>query len=72
MKTINLSYREKQVLNLIAYEYSTREIAHQLILSTHTIISHRRNLLEKLGARNIAGMVRKGFEHGLFSTKDEN
>ena len=72
MKTIELSQREKQVLDLIAYEYSTKEIANQLILSKHTIISHRRNLFEKLGARNIAGMVRIGFEYGLFSLNERN
>ena len=66
MKSIILSHRERQVLDLIAFEYSTKEIAKKLILSPHTVVTHRRNLLEKLGARNIAGLVRISFEVGLF------
>ena len=66
MITINkgsgLSEREVEVLELIAMEYNSREIAQQLYISYHTVMSHRQNLLMKLDVRNTAGAVRRGFE----------
>ena len=60
-----ISSREKQVLLLIAQELTTNEIAQELYLSPHTVISHRKNLLIKMEAKNVAGLVRRGFESGL-------
>ncbi len=57
--------REVEVLNLIAYEYSSKEIAAKLFISYETVNSHRRNIISKLGVKNTAGMVRVGFELGL-------
>ena len=62
-----ISPREKEVLRLIAYEHTSKEIANQLFISNHTAISHRQNLMEKLAVRNTAGLVRRGFELGLLS-----
>ncbi len=66
MKAI-ITNREKQVLHLIAYEYSTKEIARELYISHHTANTHRQNLLLKLDAKNAAGLVRKAFERKLIS-----
>jgi DNA-binding CsgD family transcriptional regulator len=63
-----LSKRELQILHLLAYEYQTHEIAAELFISPHTVITHRRNLLTKLEVRNTAGMVRAAFEYGLLTT----
>ena len=60
-----LSKREYDVLHLITKEYTTKEIANRLFLSTHTVISHRRNLMRKLNARNSAGMVYRAFSYGI-------
>lgn len=54
-----LTDREKQVVELIVSEYSTVEIANHLYLSIETIKSHRRNIMAKLDARNVAGIVRE-------------
>lgn len=61
----SITKREHEVLTLVAYEYTTKEIANHLYLSEHTIDSHKKNLKIKLDVRNAAGMVRKGFEIGL-------
>jgi len=53
-----LSKREIEVLKLIAQEFTTQEIADQLFISNHTVETHRKNLLDKVGARNIAGLVK--------------
>ncbi|MBT8231113.1 MAG: helix-turn-helix transcriptional regulator [Saprospiraceae bacterium] len=63
--TINITQREKEVLNLISHEYTTTEIARKLYLSPHTVITHRRNLFVKLDVKNVAGLVRRGFEEGI-------
>lgn len=60
-----LSRREKEVLDLIVKEYTTQEIAEALFLSVNTVETHRASLLTKLGARNIAGLVRITLEKGL-------
>lgn len=60
-----LTCREKEVLQLIIKEYTTEEIATQLFISVKTIESHRSNLIQKLGVKNSAGLVRVAFEKGL-------
>lgn len=60
-----LSDRELQVLRLIAHEYTNADIAEALELSPKTVDGHRRNLFQKLGVRNSAGLVRIAMEKGL-------
>ena len=60
-----ISQREQEVLQLVAFEFTTKEIAKKLYLSTHTIDSHKKRLKLKLDVRSSAGMVRKAFEIGL-------
>jgi DNA-binding NarL/FixJ family response regulator len=60
-----LTSREKEVLALIIKEYTTDEIANELFVSNKTVESHRSNLMQKLGVKNSAGLVRVAFEKGL-------
>lgn len=60
-----LSKREAEILKLIAEELTAHEIAIQLYISQHTVNSHRKNLLAKLGAKNTAGLVKYAVVHGL-------
>jgi DNA-binding NarL/FixJ family response regulator len=60
-----LSKREKEILLLIADEMTTGEIAERLKISFGTVETHRRNIMQKLGARNVVGMVRVAIENGL-------
>jgi DNA-binding CsgD family transcriptional regulator len=56
--------REMEVLRLVATGFSTKELANKLVVSENTIKTHRRNLIRKLGVRNIAqaiGMLEKLF-----------
>ncbi len=62
---MKVSVREQEILMLIAWEYTSKEIAAKLFISNHTAISHRKNLIDKLGVRNTAGLVRRSFELGL-------
>lgn len=60
-----LTPRETEVLRLIAQEYSNHEIADKLFISVRTVDTHRRNILEKLQAKNTAGIVKYAIEHRL-------
>ncbi len=60
-----ISAREQEILRLIAYEYTAKEIALTLFISSHTVDTHKKNLKEKLAVKNTAGLVRRGFETGL-------
>lgn len=66
MKTnFHISSREAEILSLISTEKTAREIALELFISQHTVVSHRKNLMVKLNAKNVAGLVRTGFETGI-------
>jgi DNA-binding NarL/FixJ family response regulator len=62
---IRLSDREKQVLKLICMGYSNQDIAKELDLSSHTIDTHRKKLIQKMGAKNTASMIAISISEGL-------
>lgn len=70
MKFAELTKREKEIINLIAYEYTTNEIAEKLFVSADTVKTHRRNIFIKLSVKNIAGAVRIGMENNLVSASE--
>lgn len=49
--------RERDVLELICSQLTSQEIADKLFISKRTVEVHRKNLLEKTGVKNIAGLV---------------
>jgi DNA-binding CsgD family transcriptional regulator len=53
----SLSNREIDVLKLVALGYANKEIAEKLFISTHTVMSHRKNMTEKLGIKSISGLT---------------
>lgn len=59
-----LTGAEQKVLNLIRQGYSSCEMANLLSVSENTIESHRRHLLRKLGARNVADLIVKAQKAG--------
>ena len=52
-----LTKREIEVLQLITKGYSNKEIADQLFVSIHTVISHRKNISEKTGIKSASGLT---------------
>lgn len=52
-----LSIREIDVLKLVAQGYSNKEMADRLFISIHTVMSHRKNITEKLGIKSISGLT---------------
>jgi len=66
---IQLTPREREVLILITKEYTNQEIANELFISIRTVDTHRRNLLEKINAKNTVGLVKYAIKYGLTDTK---
>lgn len=54
---VTLSPRETEIIGLVAEGLSNKQIAEKLFLSTHTVITHRKNIMHKLGVNNTAGIV---------------
>lgn len=63
--TPTLTNREKELMELFSNGYSIKEISHLCFISFHTVDAHRRNLLQKLGARNIAHAVKLAVGSGV-------
>jgi DNA-binding NarL/FixJ family response regulator len=62
---LQLSDREKEVVALVAREYSSIEIADLLFIAPTTVDTHRRNAMSKLGVKNLAGLVKYALKQGL-------
>jgi DNA-binding NarL/FixJ family response regulator len=60
-----LTRREKEILRLITEEYTNMEIAAKLSISIRTVETHRFSLLQKLNAKNTAGLVKSAIEMRL-------
>lgn len=64
---MNISEREIEIITLIAEGYSNKEVADKLFLSTHTVTTHRKNIMNKLGVNNTAGLVLFAVRENLVS-----
>ena len=62
-----LSAREREVLQLLAEGRTGAEIAQRLSLSQKTVETYRARLVEKLGIRDVAGLVRFAIQRGIVS-----
>lgn len=64
---VSLSERENEIIILISEGLTNGQIAEQLFLSTHTINTHRKNIMSKLGVKNTAGIVMYAVKTNLVS-----
>lgn len=62
-----LSAREREILQLIAEGYTTKEIAAKLIVSVKTVETHRRNIMETLNLHSVAELTKYAVRSGLTS-----
>lgn len=62
-----VSPREKEVLDLVAHGFSTKQVADKLGISTRTVETHRINMLKKLKVSNTAELIRKAIELNIIT-----
>ncbi|WP_372772990.1 response regulator transcription factor [Mangrovibacterium sp.] len=68
----DLTQREKDVIRQIALGLSNKEIADKLNISIHTVISHRKNITEKLNIKSISGLTVYAIMNNLLDITDIN
>lgn len=64
-KDVSLSPRELDIFRLIINEYTSQQIAEKLLLSQYTVDTHRRNIMQKTGAKNIVGLVKFAVDNNI-------
>ena len=67
---IQLSDREQDILKTVALGYSNKEIADELCISINTVITHRKNITEKLGIKTIAGLTVYAMLNGIITPEE--
>jgi DNA-binding NarL/FixJ family response regulator len=65
-----LTKREKEILKLIVQEYNNGEIADKLFISIRTVDAHKRNMIEKTGSKNIAGLLVWALKNNIVEDDD--
>ncbi len=67
---MQLTAREREILQLMAKGHDTKAMAAYLHLSLKTIGTHREHLMAKLHTHSVAGLTRDAIREGLTSTED--
>lgn len=67
-----LSVREIDILKEVAMGYSNKEIAERLFISINTVITHRKNITEKLGIKTISGLTVYALMNQLIKAESVN
>ena len=67
---VKLTPREREVLRLIVLGKKNREIATQLNVTLATIITHRKNFIEKLRIKSVSGLTIYAVTHGIVRAEE--
>ncbi len=67
---VELSKRETDVLVAVAKGMMNKEIADQMNISIHTVISHRKNITRKIGIKSVSGLTVYALLNNLIDEKD--
>ena len=60
-----LTDREREILKLIAKEYTNRDMAEELFISERTVETHRKNIFRKTGTNNLVGLIKFAYANNL-------
>lgn len=60
-----LTKREVEIVRLICQELTMKEISERLFLSEQTVLTHRKNLMKKINAKNAVSIVRYAIQNGI-------
>jgi len=68
---VYLTRREKEIIRLIAEEFSNQEISDRLHISLRTVETHRRNIMHKLKMKSVVSLIRYAITHHLVTLQEE-
>ncbi len=71
-ETQELSPREKLILKCVALGLTNKEIGEKEFISTHTVISHRKNITRKLGIKTVSGLTVYAIINNIIHMNDIN
>jgi len=60
-----LTDREREILKLIAREYTNKQMAEELFISERTVETHRKNIFRKTGTNNLVGLIKYAYANNL-------
>jgi DNA-binding CsgD family transcriptional regulator len=67
-----LSPREKTIVRLVSLGYTNKQIALELFLSAHTVITHRKNIVNKLGIKSVSGLTVYAIVNNIITIEEVN
>ena len=70
MQVKELTKREVEVMKLIVKGYINKEIADKLCIGLSTVITHRKNIMEKLGLKSVSALTIYAVTHGYVSISE--
>ncbi len=70
VNSTELSKREKNIIRHIALGLTSKEIGHKLFISTHTVITHRKNISQKLGIKTVSGQTVYAILNGIVTMEE--
>lgn len=68
--SLELSKREKNIIRHIALGLTSKEIGEKLFISTHTVITHRKNITQKLGIKTVSGQTVYAILNGIVTIEE--
>jgi len=60
-----LTDREREILKLIAREFTNKQIAEELFISERTVETHRKNIFKKTGTNSLVGLIKFAYANNL-------
>ena len=60
-----LTDREREILKLIAREYTNKQMAEELFISERTVETHRKNIFRKTKTNNLVGLIKFAYANNL-------
>ena len=67
-----ITKREREIVSHLAEGLNSNEVAERLFISLETVKCHRKNIIEKTGARNTAHLIWLAMLNGWISTTSNN
>lgn len=62
---VQLTVREKEIIQLIEREFSNKQIADELFISERTVETHRKNIFRKTSTNSVLGLIKYAYQHKI-------